>query len=321
MAWVTVNGSKGIWEYENTAVVTDTYKESADGASMSISNGIRTFTKPGTSDTVANYMQCRTVSDSVERGELSKAFYDAVFTAGGGIDTIEDSVTDAATTLQVWFDGADSGQFTPSVSDGDTFTQWSDKSNFAHNANPTGGATTRPTYRTTVQNGKSIVRFDGTNDCLSVNPVSWAQSLNGMTIISVAKFSNSSGTQTLTTSDQDDMGIFIDTNFKITMAGASADSLTAADTNFHIHSLRFDGTQSGNSARLVYRVDSVITSPSFTGTVGATTSASNGTIFIGCDDNAEFMNGDVGEVLMFNRALTNTEMLNLETYLRTKWSV
>ena len=46
MAWVTVNGSKGIWEYENTAVVTDTYKESADGASMSISNGIRTFTKP-----------------------------------------------------------------------------------------------------------------------------------------------------------------------------------------------------------------------------------------------------------------------------------
>jgi len=131
MAWVTVNGSKGIWEYENTAVVTDTYKESADGASMSISNGIRTFTKPGTSDTVANYMQCRTVSDSVERGELSKAFYDAVFTAGGGIDTIEDSVTDAATTLQVWFDGADSGQFTQVDIINDDVGSWDTDSNLS----------------------------------------------------------------------------------------------------------------------------------------------------------------------------------------------
>ena len=321
MAWVTVNGSKGIWEYENTAVVTDTYKESADGASMSISNGIRTFTKPGTSDTVANYMQCRTVSDSVERGELSKAFYDAVFTAGGGIDTIEDSVSDAATTLQVWFDGADGGQFTPTVSDGDTFTQWSDKSNFAHNANPTGGATTRPTYRTAVQNGKSIVRFDGTNDCLSVNPIAWAQSLSGMSMIIVSKFSNTSGTQTLTTSDQDDMGMFIDTNFKVTMAGVSADSSATADSSFHIHTLVFDGSQSGNAARLVYRIDGSAKTLTFTGTVGATTSASNGTIFIGCDDSAEFMNGDVGEVLMFNKALSGAEISGLESYLTTKWGL
>src|SRR5210317_2554378 len=301
MAWVTVNGSKGIWEYENTAVVTDTYKESADGASMSISNGIRTFTKPGTSDTVANYMKCRTVSDSVERGELSKAFYDAVFSEGGGIDTIDDSVTDAATTLQVWFDGADSGHFTPAVSDGDTFTQWTDKSNFAHNANPTGGATTRPTFRSAIQNGKSIVRFDGTNDCLSINPVAWAQSLAGMTVITVSKFSSTSGAQTLTTSDQDDMGIFIDTNYKVTMAGASADSSTAADTSYHIHTLKFDGAGVGNAARLIYRLD--------------------GTIFLGCDDSAEFMNGDVAEYLIFNKALSNSEMTNVETYLTTKWGL
>lgn len=320
MAWVTVNGSNGIWEYENTATITHTYPDSADGANSVISSGIRTYTKVE-GGTQQNYIRCRTVADSVERGELSKTWYDQQFAAGGGIDTIEDSVSDAATTLQVWFDGAAAGQFTPTVSDGDTFTQWTDKSNFAHNANPTGGATTRPTFRSAVQNGKSIVRFDGTNDCLSVNPVSWTQSLSGMSMIIVSKFSNTSGTQTLTTSDQDDMGMFIDTNFKVTMAGVSADSSTTADSSFHIHTLVFDGSQSGNAARLVYRIDGSAKTLTFTGTVGATTSASNGTIFIGCDDSAEFMNGDVGEVLMFNKALSGAEISGLESYLTTKWGI
>jgi len=322
MAWVTVPGSNDIWEYENTAVVTNTYPDSADGANVTISNGIRSWVRPGTSETLECYIRCRTTADNVERGELYKGFYDNVFSSGGSIGTIADSVSDADTTLQSWFDGADGSQFVPSgPSDGDTFTQWTDKSNFAHNANSTGGAITRPTFKTNILNSKSVIRFDGTTDCLSINPVAWAQSLSGMTVIAVSKFSNTSGTQTLTTSDQDDMGIFIDTNYKVTMAGASADSSTAADTSFHIHTLKFDGTQSGNAARLVYRLDGSAKTLSFTGTVGATTSASNGTIFLGCDDSAEFLNGDVAEFLMFNKALSGAEMTGVESYLTTKWGL
>ena len=197
MAWVTVPGTNGVWEYENTATIVDTYPDSADGANSTITNGIRSWVRPGTSETLKCYIRCRTTIDNVERGELYKGYYDQQFLSGGGIDTIENSVSDAATTLQSWFDGADSGQFVPSVSNGTTFTQWTDKSNFAHNANSTGGATTRPTFRTGVLNTKSVVRFDGTNDCLSINPVAWAQSLSGMTVIVVSKFSNTSGTQTI----------------------------------------------------------------------------------------------------------------------------
>src|SRR5210317_724809 len=321
MAWVTVPGTNGIWEYENTATIVNTYPDSADGANSTITSGIRSWVRPGTSETLQCYIRCRTVADSVERGELYKGYYDQQFSSGGGLDTIEDSVSDAATTLQIWFDASSGGQFIPSVLDGDTFTQWTDKSNFAHNANPTGGATTRPTFRTAVQNAKSIVRFDGTNDCLSINPIAWAQSLAGMTVITVSKFSSTSGTQTLTTSDQDDMGIFIDTNFKVSMAGASADSSTSADTSFHIHTLKFDGSQSGNAARLVYRIDGSAETLTFTGTVGTTTSASNGTIFLGCDDSAEFLNGDIAEFLMFNKTLTNAEITDVESYLTTKWGL
>src|SRR5210317_1842997 len=322
MAWVTVPGTNGIWEYENTAIVTDTYRDSADGANSTITNGIRSWVRPGTSETLECYIKCRTTADNVERGELYKGFYDNLASLGDTVGTIINVVADADTTLQSWFDGSDSTKFVPSGPvDGDTFTQWTDKSNFAHNANPTGGATTRPTFRTAVQNAKSIVRFDGTNDCLSINPIAWAQSLAGMTVITVSKFSSTSGAQTLTTSDQDDMGIFIDTNYKVTMAGASADSSTAADTSYHIHTLKFDGAGVGNAARLIYRLDGTAKTLTFTGTVGATTSASNGTIFLGCDDSAEFMNGDVAEYLIFNKALSNSEMTDVETYLTTKWGL
>jgi len=55
MAWVTVPGSNNIWEYENTATSSDTYPDAAG----TYSGGIRTYTKPGTSDTVTVYARTR----------------------------------------------------------------------------------------------------------------------------------------------------------------------------------------------------------------------------------------------------------------------
>jgi|TARA_A200000159_G_scaffold148480_1_gene156267 hypothetical protein len=77
MAWVTVPGSNSIWQYENTATAANTYPNSADGANSVIANGIRTYTKPGTSDTVQVYIRCRKAGETIERGELSKTYYDA----------------------------------------------------------------------------------------------------------------------------------------------------------------------------------------------------------------------------------------------------
>ena len=76
MAFVAVPGSNGIWEYDNAATVSNTYKDSADGSNSTISGGIRTYTKPG-GGTVQVYIRCRKVGETVERGELSKTYYDA----------------------------------------------------------------------------------------------------------------------------------------------------------------------------------------------------------------------------------------------------
>lgn len=77
MAYVDVSGSNNIWEYDNAATASNTYSDSAAGANSVIASGIRTYTKPGTSDTVQVYIRCRKKGTTVERGELSKNFYDA----------------------------------------------------------------------------------------------------------------------------------------------------------------------------------------------------------------------------------------------------
>ena len=75
MAWVTIEGSDDIWEYEDTATAANTYSE----ANGSYSGGIRTFNPPGATSDQDTYVRCRMVDDEdeIERGELSKNYYDA----------------------------------------------------------------------------------------------------------------------------------------------------------------------------------------------------------------------------------------------------
>ena len=76
MAWVDVPGSNSVWQYENSATAANTYSDSGAGANSVFSGGIRTYTKPG-GGTVKVYARTRKKGTTVERGELSKTYYDA----------------------------------------------------------------------------------------------------------------------------------------------------------------------------------------------------------------------------------------------------
>lgn len=85
----TYTGSNGIWQYDDEATTSDTYKDSADGANTIIKNGIRISGKPELAIPVIDgnetnipagvtmtYLKTRKTGETKERGELSKTYYD-----------------------------------------------------------------------------------------------------------------------------------------------------------------------------------------------------------------------------------------------------
>jgi len=70
--WVPVPNSNGIWEYDSDAISEHSYKD----ANGTTTNGIRTFTWPD-GKTEEIYIKCKKVGEEIERGELSKTYYDA----------------------------------------------------------------------------------------------------------------------------------------------------------------------------------------------------------------------------------------------------
>jgi len=227
-------------------------------------------------------------------------------------------------SLQVWYDAADPLVFTPSnPADNTTFTQWGDKSAFAHNANPDGGATVRATYQTNETNSLNVVRFDGINDNLTINPASWAANLSSFTAYVVARISNTSGTRTIISSDQNGQKIYWNgSNWAISQSGGIGVSAETADTTkFQTFGLIFDGSQSSNATRLRFRYRETETALTFTGTVGTTTNASTNVLNIGHYNKTEYFAGDVGEILYFSRALTAGEIAGVESYLSNKWAI
>lgn len=239
-------------------------------------------------------------------------------------------------TLQIWYDASDVTTFNPSGANGTVITQWSDKSSTAHNATPISGSPgVRPAVIYNVKNGKSALHFDGT-DGLAVNMSTNLQSLSGSTMIVVCKadslgianqeqhFVEGAVVQGSSYTPLDAYSLILNgtTGYNIFFAGGKAVSNATADTNFHIHSVVFDGSQSTNNTKLKHRVDGVDRTLTFSQNVGTATSALINAIAIGAQgDNTANLTGYIGEILIYTRTLSVSEITNTENYLKTKWGI
>lgn len=104
--------------------------------------------------------------------------------------------------------------------------------------------------------------------------------------------------------------------------GLATTSGVTLDTYFHIFTAVFDGTQTGNSNRLKFRVDGIEKTLSFSQNVSGTTSSDTSVFYIGENADAlEDLNGYVCESLLYTKPLTSTEITNTENYLKTKWAI
>jgi len=239
-------------------------------------------------------------------------------------------------SLNLWYNasasatninGVSTNNFNTAVVNTTPISAWSDLSGTGHPANVTGGNGPRPTYATNIENGLGMLQYTAANSSnLDINPISWAQSLPGFTVYVIARPTSYAAQFPLATSDVGG-GIKYDGTY---MAAGAAGGVGQAQSwikspGSHVFGMIFDGTQTGNANRLKFRIDGTDQTLTFTGTVGTTTSASASYFFIGGENRSGvtlgFMDGYIGEVMMWTRTLTLSEQLGVESYLKQKWNI
>ena len=237
-------------------------------------------------------------------------------------DTLSDAIIGGGgdlTDLQIWYDAADTATIIPNATDESQITQWTDKSNFAHNANPDGGSA-KPTYEnTTPKNGYGYIEFDGVDDRLTINPFTQLASATGWTMFVVAqKTDGAETTGVLTRTDFGDLRIELaatGSGVTVTTAGQTEVYASQSDTNWNAWTLVYEASQPA-----VFRKNGSTLTPVSAPTQDATLNASNNEMYIG-GSASDVWPGNIAEVIMFSKTLTATEYGNVENYLINKWDL
>lgn len=238
---------------------------------------------------------------------------------------------DTFTDLEIWYDGADQSTIVPTgIQDEDNINQWNDKSGLAHNLNFDGG-NNKPSYESSdTQNGYGYVQFaDG--DLMSINPLASLSGADDYTVFVIARATSlaTNSPQLLTSTENGELSIQIDSDgtarFKVGAPNATTAAGTVTENEWFVFTLVYDG----NSTSITGRVnDGKLPDPpgqtitiTTDGTAPATLNGGTTYLYVGGDQSGGTFIGDVGEVILFKKALNATEYANVENYLTTKWGI
>lgn len=248
--------------------------------------------------------------------------------AGQGGITIPSQIPN----LNLWYDAsvATATNFNPVPTDGGVVTAWVDKLGNGRDANQA-SASRKPLWKANLKNGLGAIQFDGTNDVLTLNPIAWSLSLTGQTTYLVFKPLATTDQMHIQATNTGGFSFFISSsNWTAETAGGVAVSDSGVDTtNFHYMGMIFDGSQTDanqttqNNLRLKLRYDGAQKNLTFSANPGTATSGSANTLNVGADDSgsANFFNGYLGEIMIWTRTLSTTEITQVETYLKNKWGL
>jgi hypothetical protein len=225
---------------------------------------------------------------------------------------------------ELWLDAADTTTITESSG---LVSQWDDKSGNARNFTQ-GTAGNQPTTGTVTLNGFNVLSFDG-DDVLvgGTSPSLFASNTNPFEIFVV-------GRTTL-----DNTGTFVSQNilasegarqFQLLRAGAPDNSVAVVARGVITRvnrSPRFDRDAVFNFRRdtsVATLADGNTTTSATIGTASEELTAlikigarSNGTT----TSNAFFVNGRIGEVIIYSRSLSSTERSKVNSYFANKWGI
>jgi hypothetical protein len=214
--------------------------------------------------------------------------------------------------LLLWLDAADDSTF--SYSSGNIVSQWRDKSGLNnHSSQATVG--NQPS-RSTFQNSRKTVNFDGTNDFL--DGTSALTLANGYTAFTIVK-SSATGERDIITSTTaaQSADIYLYQQASSGKLGNWSNVYTSNPISLNVWYLFSTNVSSVGSETLYLNGSSQTSnSRSLTNTRGYRV----GAYYTG-SSSGEYWSGEIAEILIFNRALSSTEMKQVHTYLGQKWGI
>ena len=218
--------------------------------------------------------------------------------------------------LVAWLDAAASLTITQS---GGTVSQWDDKSGNDHNA-VQGDTGLQPAYIEDAANGLPILRFDGSDDVMSLGSVIISgTAARTLFVVGQADVTADDALISLTTTVTGGKRWDITSEVSIRVTGGNRFWTVGMTGAYHV--LTIQNLASANvNVTLGRRDGTVMTELSVnsrninTGTGGTTRlgerAAQDG-----------YYDGDIGEVIFYDRALSGSEIDSVESYLGVKWGI
>jgi hypothetical protein len=216
--------------------------------------------------------------------------------------------------LSLWLDAADASTVTISTG----VSVWADKSGNGRNASQaTGGK--QPAYSSTI-NGKNVVTFQGTDDTMQIG-ANAAFNATSQTIIVVAR-QNADANQALWYKGDSNSAVGVIMRYRTGTTfwlyqkndGLEATIANNANTNSNVN-IYSTVIEPANQSGFVNGT------PVSTANVATAYDNNSGPWLGSRRDVGEYLQGDIAEVLHWNRALTAAEREKVQQYLGRKWGI
>ena len=223
--------------------------------------------------------------------------------------------------LVAWFDASDANSITSSGAPL-TVSQWNDKSGNVNNATQ-GTASFQPELVAGAANGRPVLRFDGIDDVMALPSVVISGTV-ARTLFFVCRSDNAStsaGIISLTTSTT--AGTRYDLVPEVALRVASGSKLwtqsVQSATDYFV--LTVQNVASSDVDATLARLDGVDMVQQSAGARAINTGSAGTTRFGEQNNGSNHYSGDLAEIVLYDRALSLSEMQSVEHYLGAKWGV
>jgi hypothetical protein len=200
----------------------------------------------------------------------------------------------------------------PATATSDPVGLWQDKSGFSRNVTQSTGAS-RPSVASI--GGRTALAFDGSNDCLVSTPRSPTRPANYAVVYRPK--STATGAIISDCSSAATPRLLVASGSSVTMTSFPGGDISINSAAVGAPSILVLGAESSTA---FLRRDGIVA----TGTTGVTPSNNQaltiGSRFVGTAQSLP-LNGDIGEILVYQKTLSATEITRIERYLAAKWGV